>query len=63
MRFFYLCRVVDPYGGVLDSMVQKRRNKRMAKRVLAKLAKQGGQPRVPFRACLCDLTISGRVIH
>ena len=43
---FYLWRAVDQYGDVLDIMVQKRRNKKAAKRFLKKLVKQYGQPRV-----------------
>jgi putative transposase len=43
---FYLWRAVDQYGDVLDVMVQKRRNRKAAKRFLNKLVKQYGQPRV-----------------
>ena len=45
-EIFYLWRAVDQHGDVLDIMVQKRRNKRAAKRFLSKLVKQYGQPRV-----------------
>ena len=43
---FYLWRAVDQYGDVLDIMVQKRRNRKAAKRFLKKLVKRYGQPRV-----------------
>lgn len=36
---FYLWRAVDLHGDVLDILVQKRRNKRTAKRFLTKLIK------------------------
>ena len=45
-EIFYLWRAVDQHGDVLDIMVQKRRNKKAAKRFLAKLVKPYGQPRV-----------------
>ena len=43
---FYLWRAVVQHGGVLDIMVQKRRDKKAAKRFLAELVKQYGLPRV-----------------
>ncbi|MBC6445519.1 MAG: IS6 family transposase [Alphaproteobacteria bacterium GM202ARS2] len=42
---FYLWRAVDQHGDVLEIMVQRRRNKKAAKRFLKKLFKQYGQPR------------------
>ena len=46
-EIFYLWRAVDQHGDVLDVLVQKRRNKRAAKRFLTKLVKvYGCDPRV-----------------
>ncbi len=46
-EIFYLWRAVDQHGDVLDILVQKRRNKRAAKRFLEKLVKAYGcDPRV-----------------
>ncbi|MEM9670875.1 MAG: IS6 family transposase [Pseudomonadota bacterium] len=45
-EIFYLWRAIDQHGDVLDIMVQKRRNKKAAKRFLSKLIKHYGQPRV-----------------
>ena len=41
-RPFWLWRAVDQYGVVLDEILQSRRNKRAAKRLLVKLMKRHG---------------------
>jgi putative transposase len=67
-RFVYLWRAVDAEGAVLDVLVQTRRNKRAALKLMRKLLKKYGF--VPdklvtddlrsYRAAACDLGIAKR---
>lgn len=45
-RKFWLWRAIDAEGGVLDILVQARRNTKAAKRFFSRLIRQFGQPRV-----------------
>jgi putative transposase len=45
-RWIYLWRAVDHEGEILDMLVQRRRDKRTALRLMSKLQKQGFAPKM-----------------
>ncbi len=51
---FWLWRAIDADGDVLDMLVQTRRNTKAAKRLLTRLVRQFGQPRVLVTDKLCS---------
>ena len=61
-RLVYLWRAVDGEGEVLDILVQTKRNKAAALKLMRKLLKKYGFRRKIWSRTICDLTTPPRVI-